>query len=130
MKIQNLHLTPRFNDCDLMGHVNNAIYLSYIEEARIFFLNQILTNDWDWKENGIIIKKHEITYEEPIFLGDQIEIKTTIGKINYSSFELYHSIFVNDKIKTNITSTLVYFDYNRLKSKKLDNQILQKLKLC
>jgi len=130
MKIESLHITPRFNDCDLMGHVNNAIYLTYIEEARIFFFNQLLTHDWDWKENGIIVKKHVITYDEPIYLGDQLEIKTTPGKINNSSFELDHSIIVNHKVKTNITSTLVYFNYITLSSKKLDKLILQKLKLC
>ena len=56
MKIQSLYLSPRFNDCDLMGHVNNAIYLTYIEEARIFFFNQILERDWDWKEEYDLAK--------------------------------------------------------------------------
>ena len=130
MKIQSLYLSPRFNDCDLMGHVNNAIYLTYIEEARIFFFNQILERDWDWKENGIIIKKHEISYEEPVFFGDQIEINTTVGKINNSSFELFHLISVNDRIKTKIISTIVYFNYNNLQSKKLDEKILKILKSC
>lgn len=130
MKIENLQLTPRFNDFDIMGHVNNAIYLSYIEEARIFFFNQLLSKDWDWKENGIIIKKHEISYEEPIFYGNKIEINTSVGKINKSSFELYHLIYVSDSLKTKIISTIVYFNYNTLQSKKLDEHILKILKSC
>ncbi|MFN5444352.1 MAG: acyl-CoA thioesterase [Crocinitomicaceae bacterium] len=130
MIIKNFVISPRFKDCDIMGHVNNSVYLTYIEEARIFFFNQLISEDWDWRKNGIIIKKHEITYDEPLFLGDNIEIESKLGKINNSSFELHHKIMMNNKIKSTAISVLVYFDYITKKPKKLDEKILQILKSC
>lgn len=117
----------RFNDCDMMGHVNNAIYLTYIEEARIHFFNQILPKNWDWKKNGIIVKKHEIVYHLPILLGDQIKIETKIGEIKTRSFELIHILQVNSKEVTSIKSILVYYDYFKNESKELDQFILKLL---
>jgi acyl-CoA thioester hydrolase len=128
MKINNLHIPVRFNDCDLMGHVNNAIYLTYIEEARIHFFNQILPKKWDWNKNGIIVKKHEIIYHEQLLFGELIEISSSIGYIGSSSFEIQHEIKVNDKIKTSVNTILVYFDYKFKKTKPLNFEILKYLK--
>jgi acyl-CoA thioester hydrolase len=129
MKIKNLHLTVRFNDCDLMGHVNNAVYLTYAEEARIHFFKQKLPTNWDWVENGIIIKKHEIVYISELFFGEIVEIETEIISTNNKSFNILHTIYSNKIIKTKIESVLVYFDYKQKKTKALDKKILTYLKL-
>ena len=128
MKIKNLHIPVRFNDCDLMGHVYNAIYLTYIEEARIHFFNQILPKKWDWKKNGIIVKKHEIIYHEQLLYGQFVEISSSIGYIGSSSFEILHEIKVNNKIKFSVNTILVYFDYKFRKTKPLNFEILKHLK--
>lgn len=129
MKIKNLHLTVRFSDCDLMGHVNNAVYLTYAEEARIHFFKQKLPTDWDWIENGIIIKKHEIIYVSEILFGEKVEIETEIISTNNKSFNILHTIYSDDTIKTKIESILVYFDYKQKKTKALDKIILSYFKL-
>lgn len=130
MIIKNLQIQVRFNDCDLMGHVNNAIYLTYIEEARIFFFNQILPKDWDWINNGIIVKKHDITYCEEIHFQDDIEISTSIGFIGSSSFEIQHEINVNNRLKSTVKTILVYYNYCHKKTKSLDFEILKYLNKC
>jgi acyl-CoA thioester hydrolase len=128
MKCENLKINPRFNDCDPMGHVNNAVFLSYTEEARIHFFKQLLPENWNWKENGIIIKKHEIIYFKQIYFDDIIEIKTEIKEIRNSSFKLNHKIIVENNIRSSIDSTLVYFNYYTNTSKSLDSLILNHLK--
>ena len=130
MIIKNLQIPVRFNDCDLMGHVNNAAYLTYIEEARIFFFNQILPKDWDWIKKGIIVKKHEIIYHEEIYFGDSIEILSLIIFIGSTSFEIQHEIKVNHRLKATITTILVYYNYSEKKTQSLDIEILKYLKKC
>ncbi|MDA0882981.1 MAG: thioesterase family protein, partial [Bacteroidetes bacterium] len=44
----------RFRDIDAMGHVNNAVYLSYFEQARIGFFNAIVDDKWDWNKLGVL----------------------------------------------------------------------------
>ena len=37
----------RYSDIDLMGHVNNAVYLNYFEYTRVYYLDQLLGKNWD-----------------------------------------------------------------------------------
>ena len=43
-------ISVRFADCDMMGHVNNAVYLSYFEEARMHYFAQMVDENWNWKK--------------------------------------------------------------------------------
>ena len=110
-----------------MGHINNSVYLTYTEEARIHFLNQLLGLEWDWKNNGIIVRKHEIDYLIPINYPSEIIIKTKISKIGKKSFELTHDFCIQEQVVTKVKTTLVYFNYTKLISKQLDDLILKKL---
>lgn len=110
-----------------MGHVNNAIYLTYAEEARIIYFEEFLGKNWNWKKNGIILRKHEIEYLKPIHFDNEIEIETKIEKINKKTIEISHIFRVNSIETTKVKSILVYFDYEKNTSKKLDYNILSKL---
>ena len=44
----------RLTDIDILGHVNNAIYLSYFEMTRIHYFNLLVGPNWDWMENGVV----------------------------------------------------------------------------
>lgn len=65
----------RFADIDAMGHVNNAVYLSYFEQARINYFAD-LGGTWDWKSQGILLAKNVVEYYLPILLTDHVVIKT------------------------------------------------------
>jgi len=65
----------RFADIDAMGHVNNAVYLSYFEQARIKYFAD-LGGSWDWKSQGILLAKNVVEYYLPILLNDHVVIKT------------------------------------------------------
>ena len=69
-------ITVRFSDIDMAGHVHNSNYLSYFEQARIDFLTAITGPEWDWKKSGILIGRIEVDYILPLFLRDEVFIKT------------------------------------------------------
>ena len=106
----------RLTDIDILGHVNNAIYLSYFEMTRIHYFNQLVGPDWDWMENGVVLVQNEVNYHLPIFLYDAPEIHMYCTQIGNKSFTLSYEVFVKDQLKTTGKSTLVGFNSNKQQS--------------
>lgn len=100
----------RFRDCDMMGHVNNAVYLSYFEETRIHYFSYIFGNDRDWRKKGVVLRKNEIEYIKPVLLKDALEIHMFTEHIGIKSFTLAYELVVNQEVYTKGTSVLVCFD--------------------
>ena len=75
-------------DLGTRQHVNNARYLSYLEDARIAYWRQLgLT-----RELGVIIADTHITYLAPIFLDDQIKVGVRVARIGNKSMTFQHEI--------------------------------------
>ncbi|MGM9475991.1 acyl-CoA thioesterase [Pedobacter sp. GSP4] len=84
----NIHL--RFIDFDMMGHVNNSIYFTYLEIARTKYWEEIIK--WDWKKTGIVIAHAELDYILPIVMHDKIAIHVKTARIGNTSFDLEYQI--------------------------------------
>lgn len=91
MKSVETPIQLRFVDIDQFGHVNNAVYLSYLEVARIPYFNQII-GKIDWLNEGIILANAEISYKMPILLQDKISVHVWCNKIGTKSFDLSYRI--------------------------------------
>ena len=100
----------RLTDIDILGHVNNSIYLVYFEMARIHYFNHMVGPKWDWIEQGVVLVKNEVEYIQPLYLHDQPEIKLFLKQIGNKSFTLAYQLFVKDKLCTTGSSTLVGFN--------------------
>lgn len=102
----------RYADIDMQKHVNNSVFLSYIEQGRVDYLNNILPEN-DFQENGLIIARTEIDYFEPIFLNEKIFCYTRIPSIGNKSF-IFENVLVseNKNIKCLAKSIMVCFNYN------------------
>ena len=107
----------RFSDLDAMGHVNNASYLSYLEEARLAYYNHVLKMDADNLDFNAVIARIEIDYIDQIRLGDNVEVYTRTAKIGNKSSDVEHLIVVanngNKKIAAKALTKLVSFDYRK-----------------
>lgn len=102
----------RFNDLDIYGHVNNAIYLSYLEQARINYFNQIIGVDHDWKTEGIIVANININYLKPIVWGSFISADVWVKETGNKSFVLAYKLYQNEIEVSNATTTLVCINYH------------------
>lgn len=80
----------RFSDLDLLGHVNNAVYLTYFEQARLAYSRNLTS--WNWKKTGVVVAKSEVEYLKPVFLDDKIEVYIRTSRIGNTSFELEYVI--------------------------------------
>ncbi|MBN4071293.1 acyl-CoA thioesterase [Crocinitomix catalasitica] len=120
-----LKIQIRFGDCDLAGHVHNAAYLHYFESARINFFVSELGKDWDWKRNGLILKKNIIDYNIPTQLADKIEVEVRTTQIGTKSFTLSYTVRIQNESrylsgenkegleKAYGESVIVCFDYEK-----------------
>lgn len=114
--LQSYKLQVRFSDCDMMQHVNNAVYLNYFEEARIHYFHQIVGQNWDWNKFGIILRKNEIEYLKPILFNEPVEIVVKRLHIGDKSFVLSYDVSVNNELRAIGNSVLVSYDNTQKKS--------------
>jgi acyl-CoA thioester hydrolase len=116
MKIEPVKIQVRFVDVDLMGHVNNAVYLSYFENARMHYFKEMLGSDWDWGKDGIILLKNEVEYLKPVLLNDTPKIKIVVVAIGTKSFTLGYELTVNGVLYCKGLSILVSYNNRTKKS--------------
>ena len=104
----------RFRDIDAMGHVNNAVYLSYFEQARIGFFNAIVDDKWDWNKLGVLLARNEINYLAPLLLNEKAWIETRCSKMGEKSltfeYEIKKQVKGGEQLITTGLSILVCFD--------------------
>ena len=107
----------RFRDCDPMGHVNHAVYLTYLEQCRFAFWRH-LTGAQAGPGARIIIARAECDYRAPSFYGDQLEVRVNVGGIGRSSFTLDYDIVnaATGQRLADAKTVLVAYDYAAGKS--------------
>ncbi|HUW54636.1 MAG TPA: thioesterase family protein [Rhodanobacter sp.] len=83
-------LPVRWRDLDAFSHVNNSTYLSYIEEARLLWLQQV--NDWMSEESAPILAASELNYRKPITWPASLHVQLRCERLGNSSITLSHRI--------------------------------------
>ena len=116
MTISPVKIQVRFVDIDVMGHVNNAVYLNYFEMARMHYFKFMLGEDWDWNKDGIILLKNEIEYLKPVRLYHEPEISIFVEAIGNKSFTLGYKLTVKNELYCKGISTLVGYDNEKHES--------------
>jgi acyl-CoA thioester hydrolase len=109
-------LDVRFRDCDAMGHVNNAVYLTYMEQARFKHWRAL----WHYAEDrfpdpGIILARAEVDYSSPARLGEQLDVRLSVASIGRTSFHYeYEIVSVEDgRLIANAKTVQVVYDYTK-----------------
>jgi acyl-CoA thioester hydrolase len=109
----------RFADTDAMGHVNNAVYLTYCEMARIRYWTEVTGEPIAAGHEGaesLILAEARITYRAPVFHTDVVTIETRATHIGRSSFTLEHRLTARapgagPRLVATSESAMVRYDY-------------------
>lgn len=101
-----VRLTVRFRDCDPYGHVNNAVYLTYLENSRFAL----------WKAQGVrgvILARAEVDYLAQARYGDELEVRVKLEGLGRTSFRyLYEVVDVTTGVQVLAARTVqVHFNY-------------------
>ena len=110
----------RYGDLDPQGHVNNAKYLTYFEQARVHYLIQLglFSRDQSFMEIGVVIADIHIAYHAPTHYQDSIKVGVKTVKLGGKSIVLEQCVMNADteKIMASGKVVMVTFDYQDLKS--------------
>lgn len=100
-----------FRDLDVFGHVNNAVYLTYIENARLGYLREVLSIE-SFEDLLVILAKVRIDFRSRASLGEVLEIGARVSRIGTKSFDVDHEVRGPDaRLVAVASTTLVTFDY-------------------
>lgn len=104
--------TVRFNDLDGMGHVNNAVYSTYLEQARLAWFGQ----DERMPLEDVILARTEIDFRSPLSVGEVVEIGVRLSRLGTKSFELEYEMRAGGRLVAEAKSVLVGYDYEHARS--------------
>jgi acyl-CoA thioester hydrolase len=100
----------RFRDLDALGHVNNAVFLTYIESARIAYLLDLGVAS-GVEDLGIIVARIEIDFRSPVGLGEDVEIRVQASRFGTKSFDLDHELRAGGRLVAEARTVCVGYDY-------------------
>ncbi|UCG23848.1 MAG: acyl-CoA thioesterase [Chloroflexota bacterium] len=101
-----------FRDLDAMGHVNNAVYFTYMETARTtFFVDGLrLAAPGDLP---VTVAEATCTYHSALTMGEQVLVQMGVGRIGQRSFDLeYRMKAGNGRLVASAKTTMVTYDYS------------------
>ena len=110
----------RYGDLDPQGHVNNAKYLTYFEQARVAYWIQLgmFTKEQSFMELGVILADIHITYLEPVYFGQNIKVGVHVAKLGNKSMTWRQNVLDADTGKELARGEVVViaYDYQAHKS--------------
>ncbi|CAB4607250.1 unannotated protein [freshwater metagenome] len=114
----------RWDDLDAMGHVNNAKFLTYAQEARFLWATEEFSGAM--RETSLIemvVARAEVDFIEPIYEGGRfVDVEITIGKIGNSSFNMLFTIGDQGKVFAKVMTVQVAISTETMKSRPLTDK--------
>jgi acyl-CoA thioester hydrolase len=89
----------RWADLDLLGHVNNVVYVDYLQEARVDMLSTHAPDRRaDDLAEGVVVVRHEVSYLAPLtFRFRPVSIECWVTEVRAASFTMAYEIFDEDE---------------------------------
>lgn len=114
-----LPMTIRYGDLDPQGHVNNARYLTFFEQARVKYFRELgLFDGQSFMDLGVILASTQIDYYAPIHYDNQIRVGVRVSRLGRKSFDVEHRIdlITTEELLADGKAVLVTYDYRAGKS--------------
>lgn len=112
------HITPiqiRFNDIDKLNHVTNSVYQQYFDLGKMDYFNDVLQEQMNWEDVGLILASISIDYLNPIRLFDEIIVLTKIHHIGNKSLKMSQELYNKSTENIAATSKSTMVGYNNSK---------------
>lgn len=122
-------LQVRFRDCDAMGHVNNAVYLTYLEETRFAYWRSLWGAEMGAPGTpAVILARAEIDYRKAASYGDVLEVRLALEKIGRTSITSTYEILTDSgELVANARTVLVAYDYTTSKPVPITDDVRARL---
>ena len=103
------NIQTRWKDMDSFGHINNAVYLTYIEDARITLFKRWNLNS---QNKSVIVASLKIDYFTQIKHPSKLIIGSKISRIGNRSFDIQSAIFIDGLKKPAALSLVICVCYD------------------
>ena len=102
-------LGVRFRDVDAMGHVNNAVYATYLEQARAEYFGEVVGRPLD--DVGTVLVDLHVEYRRPIELADDtVTVRLRVTDVGESSVETAYEVCAGGEVAATAETTQVVID--------------------
>lgn len=118
----------QFRDCDPLGHVNNAVYVTYFEVARFAYCREALGYD-QWGPLSFIMARVECNFRSQARLADPLDVRIRLSEIGRSSFVFEYEIVhaAEGRVVADGRSVQVMFDYEAQRSVPVPDDFRQRV---
>lgn len=99
----------RFSDLDGFGHVNNAVFSTYLEQARLAWFGS--DDEGQMPLRDVILARTEIDFRSPVVFGETVEVGVRPVRVGTKSFELEYELHAGGRVVAEARSVLVGYDY-------------------
>ncbi len=127
-------LTVRFSDCDPLGHVNNAVYSTYLEQARFALWRaqagvELRRAARGEGREGFILARTEIDFRSEAHEGDELEVRLMLDGFGRSSAAYSYEVVdaPSGRLVANAKSVQVWYDYQAKKPVILSEELKDRL---
>lgn len=125
----NHEIVPRFRDTDAMGHINNAVYVTYLEVGRQAYWSAIEGEHYDYSRVPFILASVTIDFRSEALLHEVLEVGVRCDWIGSKSFGFSYEIRErkSGRMVVTATSVMVCYDYRAKTSFPMGDDLRGKL---
>ena len=111
------HDMVRYGDCDMHGHMNHAQFFTFMEQARVGYLQAIGFDPHSRDTIPFILVHASCDYKAPAYINDALNVAMGVTHLGSSSFTMEYAISHarSGELKATGKTVLVYYDYRKMK---------------
>lgn len=103
-------VSVRFQDLDVAGHVNNAVYVTYLEEARIDYVRDVLGIE-SVEELSAVVAHVEVDYRQPVTEDRQLTVALRALEPGDASIPMEYELRADSEVVATAETVMVTVDY-------------------
>ncbi|MGH4028745.1 acyl-CoA thioesterase [Actinomycetota bacterium Odt1-20B] len=117
------HCPLRWADADAYGHVNNAMFLRYMEEARTRMFQDVLPSDEEGRRrHAFVVSRALVDYRAPLDYRDSpVDVNVWVSKSGAATFELAYEIRDADREYATGATTMVAYNLDSGRPRRLSD---------
>lgn len=119
-------ITVRYRDVDAMGHVNNAVYATYLEEARRGYTEDVL--GLSVLDADAVVASLSIEFERSITLGARVTVGLGVTDIGNSSFRMGYEVRADGEVAATAETAHVVIDPESETSRPIPEEVRERMR--
>ncbi|MBB6098803.1 acyl-CoA thioester hydrolase [Deinobacterium chartae] len=111
----------RFGDTDMLGHINNAAYVQYLELARVAHLGEIVRRGGP--RLNMVLASLKVDFRREIKLGQRVQVELEVTRLGTSSFDYAYRVLADGELCAEASSVQVCVDPSSMRPLPLSGEL-------